>query len=82
MTKNVKILLADATGRVDSLKFREDSNYMTEGGEDSPNTANSSYIKINTLPSTIRLPWIGVIGLCQDLPRIPFPHCVLKNKKG
>jgi len=79
--KLLKILLGDATGRIDPLKLLEDSNYITEGGEEPPSTAKRIYIKINTLPSTIRPPWIRIIGLGQALPRIPFPYFVLKNEE-
>lgn len=34
--KLLKILLGDATGRIDPLKLLEDSNYITEGGEEPP----------------------------------------------
>jgi hypothetical protein len=71
--------LGDATGRIDPLKLLEDSNYITEGGEEPPSTAKNIYIKINTLPSTIRPPWIGVLGLSDHtqyrVRGLPIQYC-------
>jgi len=47
----LKILLGKAKGRIDSLKVKEASNYILRGKE-TMDRPESTYIKINTLPST------------------------------
>jgi hypothetical protein len=75
----LKILLGKAKGRIDSLKVKEASNYIRRGKE-TMDRPDSTYIKINTLPSTTPPILFPALDLCPKIA--PAFFVVLFRKKS
>jgi len=76
----LKILLGKAKGRIDSLKVKEASNYIRRGKE-TMDRPESTYIKINTLPSTTPPILFPAFDLCPKLLQHFLSYFFVKNRE-